>query len=252
MPRLLAIALLALPVVLPTPTAQSQPFSPCGVVDAIDYPIDISDTLAQGYDDFGVYRPRFGGNHVAVDIGFDRWGTPIHAAARGRVTLANLEEWDTEKGVVIIEHTFPDGSIAYTLYGHVDQGDGGMLPIEGSCVERGDVIALEGWPSRGKPHLHYEIRSMLPSEGGPGYIDGNPLDAGWFHPLEFTELWRTRLQPGFLSVQSFPSTPTLPPVLLDDGSAVLTLGDQLVSYLDGVERWRISLGNIATGLLGLS
>ncbi|HYO87701.1 MAG TPA: PQQ-binding-like beta-propeller repeat protein, partial [Candidatus Limnocylindrales bacterium] len=84
------------------------------------------------------------------------------------------------------------------------------------------------------------------------YIDGNPLDAGWYHPLEFTELWRTRLQPGFLSVQSFPSAPTLPPVLLDDGSAVLTLGDQLVSYMDGVERWRISLGNIATGLLGLS
>jgi murein DD-endopeptidase MepM/ murein hydrolase activator NlpD len=251
LPRLLIVALIALPLLLSSPIA-SQPFSACGVVDAIDYPLDVSDAFSQGYDDFGVYRPRFGGNHVGVDIGFERWGEPIRAAARGRVTLANLEEWDTEKGVVILEHTFPDGSIAYSLYGHVDQGEAGMLPVEGACVERGDVIALEGWPSRGKPHLHYEIRSMLPGEGGPGYIDGNPLEAGWYHPFEFTELWRARLQPGFVSAQSFTSTPTLPPALLDDGSAVLALGDQLVSTLDGVERWRISLGDIATGQLGLS
>ena len=246
-PALIAV-LLALPLTNP---ASAQPSAPCGVVDAIDYPIPIDDTLSRGYDDFGILRPRFGGNHVGIDIGFDRWGDPVHAAARGRVTLANLTEWDTEKGVVILEHTFPDGSIAYTLYGHVEQGDGGMFPLVGSCVERGDVIALIGWPSRGKPHLHYEIRSMLPGEGGPGYVDGNPLEDGWYHPLEFTELWRTRLQPGFLDVRTYLAAPTLPPASLEDGSSVLAISDQVVSYSGGVEQWRISLGEIATGLTAL-
>ncbi|MFN8379144.1 MAG: PQQ-binding-like beta-propeller repeat protein [Anaerolineae bacterium] len=220
-------------------------------MDAIDFPIDISDTLAQGYDDFGIYRPRFGGIHTAIDIGFDRWGDPIHAAARGRVTLSSIDEWDTEKGVVVLEHTFPDGSIAYSVYGHVEQGEVIQLPPVGSCVERGDVIAQIGWPSRGKPHLHYELRSVLPTEGGPGYVETNPLELGWYHPIEFTELWRARLQPGFVGVQTFLSAPTLPPALLEDGSSVLALSNQLVSYLDGAERWRVSLGDIATGLTAL-
>lgn len=243
---LFALLLLPSPMIV---TAQTAAL--CGVVDALDYPIDISDTLAQGYDDFGIYRPRFGGNHTGIDIGFERWGDPVHAALRGRVTLSNIEEWDTEKGVVILEHTFPDGSIAYSLYGHVEQGETVRLPPVGSCVERGDVIAQIGWPSRGKPHLHYEIRSILPTEGGPGYVDVNPLELGWYHPIEFTELWRARLQPGFTGVQTFPSAPTLPPALLDDGTSVLALSNQLVSYLDGAEQWRISLGDIATGLTAL-
>ena len=83
-------------------TAQPSLNAPCGVVDTIDYPIDISDTLERGYDDFALYRARFGGNHVAIDIGFDRYGEPVHAAARGRVTYADPEGWDTEKGVVIV------------------------------------------------------------------------------------------------------------------------------------------------------
>lgn len=247
-----ALALCALSLAVHPHPASAQVFAPCGVVDAIDYPIDINDTLERGYDDFGILRPRFNGHHVGLDIGFDRWGDPVHAVARGRVTLSNIEEWDTEKGVVILEHVFPDGSIVYSLYGHVEQGDAAMLPTVGACVERGDVIALIGWPSRGKPHLHYELRSMMPAEGGPGYVAGNPLLDGWYHPLEFTELWRARLQPGFVDVRTYPSAPTEPPVLLDDGSIALTLSDQLVLFIDGVERWRISLGEVATGLTGLT
>src|SRR5690606_8933562 len=87
--------------------AQAQvPGALCGVVDDIDYPINIDDTLEERYDDFGVYRARFGGNHVGLDIGFNRWGDPVYAAARGRVTYSDIEGWDTEKGVVIVEHFF--------------------------------------------------------------------------------------------------------------------------------------------------
>ncbi|MFN8372804.1 MAG: M23 family metallopeptidase [Anaerolineae bacterium] len=180
-----------------TVTAHAQNVTaPCGVVDAIRLPIDNIVELTRGYDDFGLYRERFGGLHTAVDIAFDRLGDPVYAAARGRVTLSDPLEWDTEKGVVIIEHTFPDGSIYYTLYGHVEQTDTIFLVPVGSCVEMGDVIAAVGYPSRGRPHLHYEVRTFMPDDGGPGYVQENPLLDGWLHPLDFTMLWQTRLLPG--------------------------------------------------------
>lgn len=229
----------------------AQPAAPCGIVDAIDYPIDITDTLSDNYDDFALYRARFEGNHVGIDIGFNRLGDPVHAAARGRVTLSNIEEWDTEKGVVIVEHTFPDGSTAYSLYGHMQENETIFFPPVESCVERGDVLGLIGWPSRGLPHLHYELRRHLAREGGPGYVEVNPLLEGWYHPLDFTEQWRTRLQPGVMEVTAFHEVPTLPPALMSDGTSVLALGDTLVGYDGGLERWRIMAGGVVTGMVSL-
>src|SRR5689334_9026784 len=148
--RYTIIPFLLLLLAAPVASAHAQEVTaPCGVVDAIDYPVD---NLVPGYDDFTLYRARFGGNHTGIDIAFDRWGDPVHAAARGLVTYSNPEGWDTEKGVVIVEHTFPDGSIAYSLYGHVEQTDKIFLPQVGKCVARGEVIAAVGWPSRGRPH----------------------------------------------------------------------------------------------------
>ncbi|MFN8563177.1 MAG: M23 family metallopeptidase [Anaerolineae bacterium] len=168
--------------------------APCGVVDALDYPIDISDTLANRYDDFGLFRSRFGGRHTGLDVAFNRRGEPVYAAARGIVTYADPEGWDTEKGVVIIRHTFPDGGIYYTLYGHMEQSDDIQFPRVGACIERGDPVGVVGWPSRGLPHLHYEIRNFLPDDGGPGYVEDNPLLSGWYDPLDFTELWQIGLR----------------------------------------------------------
>jgi hypothetical protein len=233
--------------------AQAQvPGALCGVVDDIDYPINIDDTLEERYDDFGVYRARFGGNHVGLDIGFNRWGDPVYAAARGRVTYSDIEGWDTEKGVVIVEHFFPDGSQAYTLYGHMEQTDTIFFPTVGECVEKGDVIGAIGWPSRGLPHLHYEIRDFLPNDGGPGYVTGNPLLEGWFHPLDFTQLWRLRLSGGFVGVQTFSDVPSLPPVLLDSGVTVIASGSSVQGYWSsGQALWRITTDGIVTGLTGL-
>lgn len=232
--------------------AQAQAAAPCGVVDAIDYPVDVSDTYTDRYDDFALYRPRFFGNHVGIDIGFNRWGDPVRAAARGRVTLANLEEWGSEKGVVVLEHTFPDGSLVYTVYGHMEVGETVFFPAVGACVERGDVIGLIGWPTRGLPHLHYEIRSVLPAEGGPGYIEGNPLEAGWFHPFDFTELWRARLQPGFLQARTFREAPVLPPVALEDGVTVVPSASALTGYQNGAAAWQITMPAGVTGIAPLS
>jgi hypothetical protein len=247
--RALACLLLCIPFAGAPALAQDVTLNaPCGVVDSIDYPIDITDTLTQRYDDFALFRARFFGNHLGIDIGFERWGDPVYAAARGIVTLSNITEWDTEKGVVVVRHTFPDGTTAYTLYGHMEVGETVAFPPEGSCVERGDVVGLIGWPSRGLPHLHYEIRTGLPNEGGPGYIEGNPLTSGWYHPIDFTELWQTRLEPGFIEARTFTEVPALPPVALDDGSTVLAGAQSLTGFLNGVQVWQITTDGVIVGL----
>lgn len=234
---------------LSTAQAQTPISAPCGVVDAIDFPID---DIIKDYDDFGLYRARFGGNHTAIDIGFDRWGDPVRAAARGRVTYSDPEGWDTEKGVIIIEHTFPDGSIYYSLYGHVEQSDTVFFPAVGRCVERGEVLAGIGWPSRGRPHLHYEIRDFLPDDGGPGYITGNPLDEGWYHPMDFTRLWQARLAPGFIRYANLGRVPTLPPVMLDTGMIALASGSLLEGLLPpNSVAWRVETDGVIIGLAGL-
>lgn len=248
-----AILLLALALMLaPQPPAHAQRSAPCGVVDGLDYPIDISDTLEQGFDDFGRYRERFGGLHVGLDIGFRRLGEPVYAAARGLVTYSDTEGWDTEKGVVIVEHTFPDGSIIYTLYGHMEETDTLRFPAVGACVERGQVLGGIGWPSRGLPHLHYEIRNFMPDDGGPGYVLTNPLLQGWYHPLEFTQLWRARLAHGLIFAVTFDTVPQLPPVLLDSGTlAAAVEGAVQVVFPNGGTRWRTTTSSSVTGIAAL-
>lgn len=225
----------------------------CGVVDAIGFPISDSVEIDEGYDDFGLYRQRFGGLHTAIDIGFERQGDPIYAVARGRVTYSNPEGWDTEKGVVIIEHRFNDGSIAYSLYGHVEQTDQIILPPVGTCVQYGDIIAAIGWPSRGSPHLHYELRNFLPDDGGPGYVEVNPLELGWYHPIDFTRLWQAKLSPGFVNYVAFDAAPSQPPVLLENGIWVFSSNNELVAVgPPNMVLWRSQFDSTVTGLLPLS
>jgi hypothetical protein len=240
-------------IFLTVPAAAQPSLNPlCGVVDALDYPIDISDTLSRGYDDFALYRARFGGNHVGIDIGFDRHTEPVYAVARGRVTYADPEGWDTEKGVVIIEHIFPDGRTVYTLYGHMEQTDTVFFPRVNSCVERGEVVGVIGDPSRGRPHLHYEIRNFMPGDGGPGYVTGNPTLVGWYHPLDFTELWRLRLTAAYIGSITFSDVPSLPPVSLDSGVFVIASSNALQGFVTpDTSLWRVTTDGVVTGLVGL-
>ena len=113
-----SILLLALCLLLTGLQVHAQADAHCGVVDAIDFPVD---GLEAGYDDFGRYRSRFGGNHVGIDLAFDRRGEAVRAAMRGIVTYSDVAGWDTEKGVVIVAHRMPDDSLVYTLYGHMEQ-----------------------------------------------------------------------------------------------------------------------------------
>ncbi len=252
--RVLLLCLFLLPTSV---SAQNNDFAPCGVVDAIDYPIDtvsmISGTLSRGWDDFGRFRRRYDGIHVGLDVAFNRYGDPVYAAARGRVTYADPEGWDINRGVVIVEHVFPDDSITYSLYGHVEETETIRLPAQGTCVERGEIVGTVGDPEQGLPHLHYEIRRFLPSDGGPGYIDGNPAESGWLHPLDFTFLWQARLQPGFVDARTLAVVPNVPPVTLPgrDEIAVASANTLRVLGATGAVRWQITTDGDVIGLAAL-
>jgi hypothetical protein len=86
--------------------------------------------------------------HQGVDLSA-REGTPILAAAQGRVIFASRRAGYGQ--VVIIDH----GYGYETRYGHASK----LLVRRGQSVERGDVIALVGNSGLATaPHLHYEVR----------------------------------------------------------------------------------------------
>lgn len=93
--------------------------------------------------------------HEGVDIAAPR-GTPILAAAKGRVIKAGRE---SGYGLTVeLDHGYGYS----TLYGHASQ----VLVRPGQQVERGDVIGLVGSTGLSTgPHLHYEVR-----------VSGRPVD----------------------------------------------------------------------------
>jgi murein DD-endopeptidase MepM/ murein hydrolase activator NlpD len=85
--------------------------------------------------------------HKGVDIAA-RWGSPIVAAADGRVESAG---WSGGYGRrVMIAH--PGG--VETLYGHMSR----IAAAPGAAVRRGQVIGYVGASGLATgPHLHYEV-----------------------------------------------------------------------------------------------
>ena len=261
MPRIiLSFTLIFLLFAAPTLAQEASQATPCGLVDDLRDPLE---PLTLRYDDFGIFRARFGGQHVGLDIGFgeNAVGAPVFATARGQVTYADPYGWDTEGGVIVLAHRFPDGSHAYSLYGHIVP-EGETFPAVGRCVEAGTVLARIGIPTLSAPHLHFEFRDFLPDSGGPGYVPGNPLEAGWFHPLDFAAAWRLRLnllardgtsrpQEARAAYHS-PQAPSLPPVLLPDGQLVLASGNTLLSLTPMNQlRWRLQSDSSLLSLAAL-
>lgn len=90
-------------------------------------------------------------NYNAVDIA-NACGTPIYAAAAGKVILADSAGWNGGYGKYIkIQH--PNGVI--TLYGHASQ----LSVSVGDEVSQGQLIMLMGTTGRSTGcHLHFEVR----------------------------------------------------------------------------------------------
>jgi len=87
----------------------------------------------------------------AVDLAVSK-GTPIVAAASGRVVISKNSGWNGGYGkYVVMEH--PNGT--QTVYGHQN----GVIVKRGQWVVQGQVIGYVGNTGRSTgPHVHFEIR----------------------------------------------------------------------------------------------
>lgn len=238
--------------------AQGQS-SDCGIADTINFPIDRSNfTLAQ---DFAVASPRhqgrfhtgedwYGGRNMSV-------GQPVSAAARGRVTYSYALGWGRDGGVVIIEHEFPDGTIAYTQYGHITETDTFPFPTRFSCVEPGQVIGVIA-DSRPAPHLHFEVRVANPDVPGPGYSEVDPYDEGFRQPSKFVANMQTRLQRGYeWTVLTTDGTSAVdyrnlaPPLILNDNSILFIESNRIKrATQDGRVLWRQTVERRPVSIIG--
>ncbi|MBC7815120.1 MAG: PQQ-binding-like beta-propeller repeat protein, partial [Burkholderiales bacterium] len=76
---------------------------------------------------------------------------------------------------------------------------------------------------------------------------------GWYHPLDFTQLWQMRLSPAFIDYVTFDLVPTLPPVILDSGVYVIANGDTIEGIRPpGEVLWRVQADGVITGIAALS
>jgi murein DD-endopeptidase MepM/ murein hydrolase activator NlpD len=88
-----------------------------------------------------------GSPHSGVDLP-GATGTPVHAAQRGRVVLA--EELFFAGNTVVVDH----GLGIYTLYGHLSENDAKV----GDALEAGAVVGKVGATGRVTgPHLHWGL-----------------------------------------------------------------------------------------------
>ncbi|MCL4250015.1 MAG: peptidoglycan DD-metalloendopeptidase family protein [Anaerolineae bacterium] len=246
----LVCVLLALPWLTPQ-YVMAQP--QCGFVDSVGFPVDV-DTF-QLMQDFAVpsYRHR-GWYHTAEDWFGGRgtsYGQPVRAIAAGRVTLSSPIVWGRDGGVVILEHTFPDGSIYYSQYGHLIESDAVRFPQPYTCVAAGDILGLVG-EARPAPHLHFEIRVRNADLPGPGYTERDPIEEGYRRPSQMIRNWQIWLSPAHrwhlgLLDETGPATP---PISLGDESLIFLDTDR-VSRLtpDGRVLWRVNLEQTAVALL---
>ncbi len=231
-------------------TAQDQ----CGTVTTIGFPVDRSAfQLAQ---DFGAPSPRHQGRyHTGEDLYGGRglsFGQPVHAIAAGRVTYSAPNGWGRDGGVVIIEHTFPDGSVYYSMYGHMQESDTVKFPARYTCVQGGDVVGTVG-NIRPAPHLHFEIRINQPDVPGPGYTNEYPTVLGWRNPDQFVLNWQTWLLPAQKWHTELTDALVGAPLVLNDGS-MLALTEARLRGLtpDGRILWRVNLDKTPAALTWLN
>ncbi|HEX2623302.1 MAG TPA: peptidoglycan DD-metalloendopeptidase family protein, partial [Phototrophicaceae bacterium] len=226
----------------------------CDLAEAVSYPFDTSQfRLAQA---FGSPSPRHQGRYHTGEDWFagrdNTLGTPVHAIAAGRVTYSFPLGWGRDGGVVIIEHTFADGSIIYSMYGHMMETDTIKFPQRLSCIQMGDVVGTMG-NARPAPHLHLEIKLNGPDTPGPGYSWANPYDEGWRQPSKFIvnhQAWLTPVHRWHLMMTD-PNGLTASPLQLDDFSLMYVDGQTLrLATYDGRVLWRVLLDQPALAVTG--
>lgn len=171
-----------------------QTGAPCGLVDWLDFPLDPPDaaSILAGGRDFGLFRQRYDLYHAGEDWWTasrgNSFGEPVYSVGHGSVTYAEPNGWGRDQGVVIIRHFFADGRSYLSFYGHLDPPS--VTLHAGDCVTRGMKVGEIGRP-RTPPHLHFELRTHMPTEPGPGYWAEDPTLAGWLPPSQ--TIWHERI-----------------------------------------------------------
>jgi outer membrane protein assembly factor BamB len=153
------------------------------------------------------------------------------------VTYAQPLGWGADQGVVIVRHVFSDGTNILSMYGHLDPPSVVLRP--GDCVTRGEQIGQIGKP-RSPAHLHFEIRTHMPTSPGPGYWSVDPTLAGWEPPSLY--IWNKRIigAPGVLWARPFTAQATRGLGIVDRDTFVAVEDNELagINVLDGELRWR--------------
>ncbi|MDX2140577.1 MAG: peptidoglycan DD-metalloendopeptidase family protein [Chloroflexota bacterium] len=223
--------------------AAAQP--QCGVVESVAFPVDTS--VFRLMQDFAVpnYRHR-GWFHTGEDWWGGRGqslGQPVRAIANGRVTLSSPIAWGRDGGVIILEHTFEDGTIYYSQYGHLAESDTVTFPRPYTCVSAGEILGVIA-ESRPAPHLHFEIRITNFDLPGPGYTEADPFAEGYRRPSKMLYNWQAHLSPAHLWYADLIDErgPLSPPVVLSDNSLIyIDTGRVARLTSDGRVMWRYNL-----------
>lgn len=236
-----------------TPALPARAQAQCGYADVIGMPVDTSAfRLVQDYGSPSVrHQGRY---HTGEDWYGGRgtsYGQPVHAIAAGRVTFSSPNGWGRDGGVIILEHTFRDGTVAYSMYGHITDSTGVQFPAVYTCVRAGDIIAAVG-DIRPAPHLHFEIRTSNPNLPGPGYSWENPALGGWRRPSKFVLNMQTQISDyaRWRADIADETGPITPPVQLEDYSLIILDSNRALRIsTDGRVLWRAVLQRQAVGLL---
>ena len=226
----------------------------CGIVGSINFPV--SRQQFHVMQDFGAPSVRYQGRyHTGEDYYGGRgtsFGQPVSAIADGRVTYSAPTGWGRDGGVLIIEHTMPDGTLAYSMYGHLMSSDAHPFPQKFACVRAGDIVGTVG-DIRPAPHVHLEIRTNNPDTPGAGYSAQPPTEIGDLQPTKFILDWQAWLNPAHKWHLQLPNDqrPIAAPLVLNDGSMMLLTSDRIrFSSPDGRILWRIILPQPAVALTG--
>jgi murein DD-endopeptidase MepM/ murein hydrolase activator NlpD len=202
----------------------------CGVVDFFDFPLAAPEgETASARWSFGRYSERYSGIHAGEDwvySGGNSLGKPVYSIGHGTVIHAQPLGWGVDQGTLIVRHVFADGRTILSFYGHLEPDS--VALNYGDCVKRGDVVGRIGKP-RGRPHLHFEIRSVYPDRPGPGYWSVDPRLAGWEPPTEYIWDQRVSTSPGVKWTRPLTSSNSLLIGLLNSDTIAVVDRDQLLA-----------------------
>ncbi len=137
------IGLISLTSVISTSTSA---LPPAVKTAAVQQPLPSSNLIwpTQGIISQGFRKHQ----HEGIDIA-GAMGTPIYAAASGKVVKAGWDDWGLGN---FIEIKHPDGTM--TVYGHNNR----LLVSKGQTVTQGQIIAEMGSTGNSTaPHLHFEF-----------------------------------------------------------------------------------------------